>query len=163
MFVKSAEAQSTPIGVVRQLGEGMPAPVSLGNTDSKLRGLSPTVLVLICDATLKNSHSLLRITRLEREDYSDSRTDLHVEIGTTTRPVHRDVLLEQHVRLFRDALGAEFVFMDDNARSHRVNMVNEWYACFLLLLNRNRLRKGFTYIDSQREMRLRGRRKKNLF
>ncbi|GFU01137.1 nibrin [Trichonephila clavipes] len=28
---------------------------------------------------------------------------------------YRDVILEQHVRLFRGAMGAEFLFMDDNA------------------------------------------------
>ncbi|GFY11212.1 transposable element Tcb2 transposase [Trichonephila clavipes] len=29
--------------------------------------------------------------------------------------IYRDVILEQNVRLFRSALGAEFLFMDDNA------------------------------------------------
>ncbi|GFT79996.1 transposable element Tcb2 transposase [Trichonephila clavipes] len=36
-----------------------------------------------------------------------------------------DVILEQLVRLFRGALGAEFLFMDDNARPHRANIVDE--------------------------------------
>ncbi|GFW55914.1 DDE_3 domain-containing protein [Trichonephila clavipes] len=36
--------------------------------------------------------------------------------------IYRDVILEQHVRLF---LGAEFLFMDDNARPHRANIVDE--------------------------------------
>ncbi|GFW33435.1 transposable element Tc3 transposase [Trichonephila clavipes] len=39
--------------------------------------------------------------------------------------LYRDVILEQHVRLFRGAMGAEFLFMDDNARSHRANIVDE--------------------------------------
>ncbi|GFX16646.1 transposable element Tcb1 transposase [Trichonephila clavipes] len=39
--------------------------------------------------------------------------------------IYRDVILEQHVRLFRDAMGAEFLFMDDNARPHRANIVDE--------------------------------------
>ncbi|KFM57590.1 Transposable element Tcb1 transposase, partial [Stegodyphus mimosarum] len=51
-----------------------------------------------------------------------SRTDLHVQIGTMTSQIYRDVILEQHVRLFR---GAQFVFMDDNARSRRANIVSE--------------------------------------
>ncbi|GFW29168.1 transposable element Tcb2 transposase [Trichonephila clavipes] len=37
--------------------------------------------------------------------------------------LYRDVILEQHVCLFR---GAEFLFMDDNARPHRANIVDEW-------------------------------------
>ncbi|KFM57474.1 Transposable element Tcb1 transposase, partial [Stegodyphus mimosarum] len=54
-----------------------------------------------------------------------SRTDLHVQIGTMTSQIYRDVILEQHVRLFRGAMGAQFVFMDDNARPHRANIVSE--------------------------------------
>ncbi|GFW68189.1 transposable element Tcb1 transposase [Trichonephila clavipes] len=44
-----------------------------------------------------------------------SRTDLHVQSVTMTGRIYRDVILEQHVRLFRGAVGAEFLFMDDNA------------------------------------------------
>ncbi|GFV66495.1 transposable element Tcb2 transposase [Trichonephila clavipes] len=32
---------------------------------------------------------------------------------------------EQHVCLFRGAMGAEFLFMDDNTRPHRANIVDE--------------------------------------
>ncbi|GBN96913.1 hypothetical protein AVEN_125716-1 [Araneus ventricosus] len=39
--------------------------------------------------------------------------------------IYRDVILEQHVRLFRGALGAEFLFMDDNTRPHRANIADE--------------------------------------
>ncbi|GFX60636.1 DDE_3 domain-containing protein [Trichonephila clavipes] len=42
-----------------------------------------------------------------------------------TGHIYRDVILEQHVRLFRDAMGAEFLFMDDNARPQRANIVDE--------------------------------------
>ncbi|KFM58878.1 Transposable element Tcb1 transposase, partial [Stegodyphus mimosarum] len=55
------------------------------------------------------------------------RTDLHVQMGTMTSQIYRDVILEQHVRLFRGAMGAQFVFMDDNAHPHRTNIVSE---CF---------------------------------
>ncbi|GFU79867.1 transposable element Tcb1 transposase [Trichonephila clavipes] len=41
-----------------------------------------------------------------------SRTDLHVQNVTMTGHIHRDVILEHHVRLFRGAMGAEFLFMD---------------------------------------------------
>ncbi|GFT83173.1 transposable element Tc3 transposase [Trichonephila clavipes] len=54
-----------------------------------------------------------------------SRTDLHVQSVTMTGHIYRDVILEQHVRLFRGAMGAEFLFMDDNARHHRANIVDE--------------------------------------
>ncbi|GFW36342.1 cubilin [Trichonephila clavipes] len=54
-----------------------------------------------------------------------SRTDLHVQSVTMTGHIYRDVILEQHVRLFRSAMGAEFLFMDDNARLHLTNIVDE--------------------------------------
>ncbi|GFV77659.1 transposable element Tcb1 transposase [Trichonephila clavipes] len=52
-------------------------------------------------------------------------TDLHVQSETMTGHIYWDVILEQHVRLFRGAMGAEFLFMDDNARPHRENIENE--------------------------------------
>ncbi|GFX77106.1 transposable element Tcb1 transposase [Trichonephila clavipes] len=54
-----------------------------------------------------------------------SRTDLHVQSVTMTGHIYRDVILEQHVRLFRGAMDAEFLFMDDIARPHRANIVDE--------------------------------------
>ncbi|GFV66688.1 uncharacterized protein TNCV_2595081 [Trichonephila clavipes] len=42
-----------------------------------------------------------------------------------TGHIYRDVILEQYIRLFRDVMGAEFLFMDDNARPHRANIVDE--------------------------------------
>ncbi|GBN28123.1 Transposable element Tc3 transposase [Araneus ventricosus] len=54
-----------------------------------------------------------------------SKTDLHVQSVTMTGHIYRDVILEQHVRLFRGAMGAEFLFMDDNTRPHRANIVDE--------------------------------------
>ncbi|GFX71651.1 transposable element Tc3 transposase [Trichonephila clavipes] len=54
-----------------------------------------------------------------------SRTDLHVQSVTMTDHIYRDVILEQHVRLFRGAMDAEFLFMDNNARPHRANSVDE--------------------------------------
>ncbi|GFT29971.1 DDE_3 domain-containing protein [Trichonephila clavipes] len=42
-----------------------------------------------------------------------------------TGHIYREVILEQHVRLFRGPMGAEFLFMDDNARPHRANIVDE--------------------------------------
>ncbi|GFW79498.1 transposable element Tcb1 transposase [Trichonephila clavipes] len=54
-----------------------------------------------------------------------SRTDLHVQSVTMTVHIYRDVILEQHVHWFRGAMGAEFLFMDDNTRPHRANIVDE--------------------------------------
>ncbi|GFU08951.1 transposable element Tc3 transposase [Trichonephila clavipes] len=54
-----------------------------------------------------------------------SRTDLHVQSLTLTGHIYRDVILEQHVRLLRGAMDAEFLFMDDNARPHHANIVDK--------------------------------------
>ncbi|GFU72415.1 transposable element Tcb1 transposase [Trichonephila clavipes] len=54
-----------------------------------------------------------------------SRTDLYVQSVTMAGHIYRDVILEQHVRLFRDAMGAEFLFIDDNARPQRANIADE--------------------------------------
>ncbi|GFV03979.1 transposable element Tcb1 transposase [Trichonephila clavipes] len=60
-----------------------------------------------------------------RRNYSWSKSDLHVQSVTMTGHIYRDVILEHHVRLFRGAMDAEFLFMDDNARPHRANIVEE--------------------------------------
>ncbi|GFW15344.1 transposable element Tc3 transposase [Trichonephila clavipes] len=44
-----------------------------------------------------------------------------------TDHIYRDVIPEQHVLLFRGAMGHEFLFMGDSARPHRANIVDE---CF---------------------------------
>ncbi|GFW10384.1 transposable element Tcb2 transposase [Trichonephila clavipes] len=54
-----------------------------------------------------------------------SGTDLHVQSVTMTDHIYRDVILEQHVRLFRGAIGAEFLFMNYNARPQRANIVDK--------------------------------------
>ncbi|GFU23397.1 transposable element Tc3 transposase [Trichonephila clavipes] len=54
-----------------------------------------------------------------------SRTDLHVQSVTMTGHIYREVILEQHVRLCLGAMGAEFLFTDDNARPHRASIVDE--------------------------------------
>ncbi|GFW39486.1 uncharacterized protein TNCV_3907951 [Trichonephila clavipes] len=57
-----------------------------------------------------------------------SRTDLYVQSVSMTGHIYRDVILEQHVRLFWGVMGVEFLFMEDNVRPHRANIVDE---CFL--------------------------------
>ncbi|GBO20404.1 hypothetical protein AVEN_259722-1 [Araneus ventricosus] len=57
----------------------------------------------------------------------DGRTPLHVfERGTVTGLRYRDEILEPYVRLFRGAVGPEFILMDDNARPHRTFLVDEF-------------------------------------
>ncbi|GFU45817.1 transposable element Tcb2 transposase [Trichonephila clavipes] len=53
---------------------------------------------------------------------SDSRWTL---IWRAPGHMYRDVILEQHVRLFRGAVDTEFLFMVDNVRPHRANIVDE--------------------------------------
>ncbi|GFY19091.1 transposable element Tcb1 transposase [Trichonephila clavipes] len=54
-----------------------------------------------------------------------SRTDLHVQSVSMAGHIYRDVILEKHVRFFRGVMGAEFLFMDDNARPHRAHILDE--------------------------------------
>ncbi|GFY16248.1 DDE_3 domain-containing protein [Trichonephila clavipes] len=42
-----------------------------------------------------------------------------------TGHIYWDAVLEQHIRLFWGTMGAEFVFMDDNALVHPANIVSE--------------------------------------
>ncbi|GFY08382.1 transposable element Tcb1 transposase [Trichonephila clavipes] len=64
------------------------------------------------------------MTRLGR-NLLGSRTDLHVQSVTMTGHIHRNVILEQHVRLFRGTMGAEFLYTDDNALPHHANILDE--------------------------------------
>ncbi|GFV71038.1 DDE_3 domain-containing protein [Trichonephila clavipes] len=64
------------------------------------------------------------MARLGRKCFG-SKSDLHVQSVAMSGHIYQDVILEQHVRLFRGAMGAEFLFMDDNACPHRANIVEE--------------------------------------
>ncbi|GFW51918.1 transposable element Tcb1 transposase [Trichonephila clavipes] len=56
----------------------------------------------------------------------NGRTRLHVVAnGTMTGQRYIDEVLLPHVRLFRGAVGGKFVFMDDNATSHRTLAVQD--------------------------------------
>ncbi|GFX94949.1 uncharacterized protein TNCV_3045811 [Trichonephila clavipes] len=65
------------------------------------------------------------MAHLGRNYSCGSRTYLHVQSVTMAGHIYRDVILEQHAHLFRGAMDAEFLFMDDNARPHRANIVDE--------------------------------------
>ncbi|GBN43437.1 hypothetical protein AVEN_130985-1 [Araneus ventricosus] len=57
----------------------------------------------------------------------DGRTPIHVfERGTVIGVRYRDEILEPYVRLFRGAVGPEFILIDDNARPHRALLVDKF-------------------------------------
>ncbi|GFT40390.1 transposable element Tcb2 transposase [Trichonephila clavipes] len=57
----------------------------------------------------------------------DGRTDLHFsEMGSVTAQRYRDEVLEPCVRLFRGAVGPDFIFMDDNAPCHRAVLIDDF-------------------------------------
>ncbi|GFT16249.1 hypothetical protein NPIL_359931 [Nephila pilipes] len=43
-----------------------------------------------------------------------------------TGHIYLDIIVEQFVPFCKGSMGAEFVFMDGNARPYRANIVNEW-------------------------------------
>lgn len=57
----------------------------------------------------------------------NGRTQLHVfDRGNINALRYRDEILRPYVRLFRGAVGPDFLFMDDNARPHRALLVGEF-------------------------------------
>lgn len=57
----------------------------------------------------------------------DGRTPLHVfDKGSLTAMRYREEILEPYVRLFRGAVGPGFLLMDDNARPHRAQVVDDY-------------------------------------
>ncbi|GFW44483.1 transposable element Tcb2 transposase [Trichonephila clavipes] len=54
------------------------------------------------------------------------RTELHIfDRGSVTGERYYDEVLLLHVRLFRSAIGPDFIFMADNARPHRTLAIEE--------------------------------------
>ncbi|GFV61726.1 transposable element Tcb2 transposase [Trichonephila clavipes] len=54
------------------------------------------------------------------------RTELHIfDRGSVIGNLYCEEVLLPHVHLFRGAIGPDFIFMDDNARSHRTLAVEE--------------------------------------
>ncbi|GFU98293.1 uncharacterized protein TNCV_3005771 [Trichonephila clavipes] len=73
-----------------------------------------------------------------------------------TGHIYRDVILE-HVCLFRGSMDAEFLLMDDNARLHRANIVEEclqsditrmYLASILTGLESNRACVGYAWLTN---------------
>ncbi|GFT18283.1 transposable element Tcb2 transposase [Trichonephila clavipes] len=72
----------------------------------------------------------------------NGRTELHIfDRGSVIGDRYCEEVLLPHVRLFRGAIGPDFIFMDDNARPHWTLAVEElleseditrmdWPACF---------------------------------
>ncbi|UYV73825.1 hypothetical protein LAZ67_11001036 [Cordylochernes scorpioides] len=58
---------------------------------------------------------------------SSRRTPLHIfSGGTLTAQRYRDEILEPYLRPYRNQIGHNLIFMDDNARPHRAGLVNEY-------------------------------------
>ncbi|UYV83242.1 hypothetical protein LAZ67_23000264, partial [Cordylochernes scorpioides] len=58
---------------------------------------------------------------------SSRRTPLHIfSGGTLTAQRYRDEILEPYLRPYRDQIGHNLIFMDDNACPHRARLVNEY-------------------------------------
>ncbi|GFS57890.1 transposable element Tcb2 transposase [Trichonephila clavipes] len=56
----------------------------------------------------------------------NGRTELHIfDRGSVTGDCYCEEVLLPHVRLLRGAIGPDFIFMDDNAQSHRTLAVEE--------------------------------------
>ncbi|GFW67361.1 transposable element Tcb1 transposase [Trichonephila clavipes] len=54
-------------------------------------------------------------------------TDLHIfKRGSVTAVRYRDEVLEPIVRLYAAAVGRTFVLMDDNARPHRADIIDDY-------------------------------------
>ncbi|GFX86295.1 transposable element Tcb1 transposase [Trichonephila clavipes] len=72
-----------------------------------------------------SDESRMARARLER-NYSWFQNSPACSECKDDRPhLYRNVILEQHVPLFRGAMGSEFLFMYDNACPHRANIVDE--------------------------------------
>ncbi|GFY31241.1 transposable element Tcb2 transposase [Trichonephila clavipes] len=57
----------------------------------------------------------------------DGRTDIHFfDTGSVTAQIYRDKVLEPYVRLFRGAVGPDFIFMDDNAPCHQAALIDDF-------------------------------------
>ncbi|GFW77723.1 transposable element Tcb1 transposase [Trichonephila clavipes] len=59
--------------------------------------------------------------------WNSSCTPLHAfDVGFVTVQQYKNEVLEPHVRRFRGAIGQDFIFVDDNARSQRANLLENF-------------------------------------
>ncbi|GFX19835.1 transposable element Tcb2 transposase [Trichonephila clavipes] len=57
----------------------------------------------------------------------DGRTDLHFfDTGSVTAQRYSDEVLDPYVRMFRGAVGPDFIFMDENAACHRAVLIDDF-------------------------------------
>ncbi|GFT60483.1 transposable element Tcb2 transposase [Trichonephila clavipes] len=57
----------------------------------------------------------------------EGRTYLHFfDTGSVTAQRYRNELFKPNVRLFRGAVGPDFIFMDDNAPCHRAVLIDDF-------------------------------------
>ncbi|GFS90604.1 transposable element Tcb1 transposase [Trichonephila clavipes] len=68
-----------------------------------------------------------RKTRQERDQVHTETADLHIfKWGSVTAIRYRDEVLKSIVRLCAAAVGPTFVLMDNNARPHRADIVDDY-------------------------------------
>ncbi|GFU71780.1 transposable element Tcb1 transposase [Trichonephila clavipes] len=89
-----------------------------------------TVVWRVCQVPINTKRTSLDDTVSVVQDCSvlggilGSSTDQRVQTGIMISQIYREVTLQKHVSLFRDPIGAEIVFMDDNACPYRAKIVS---------------------------------------
>ncbi|UYV82328.1 hypothetical protein LAZ67_21001723 [Cordylochernes scorpioides] len=103
----------------RRIGARHPSPRTLVELRTALLeewGLLPLDLL----------QSLVNSMRARCETLIATHTPPHFFRGTLTAQRYRDEILEPYLRPYRDQIGHNLIFMDDNARPHRARLVNEY-------------------------------------
>ncbi|GFW52813.1 transposable element Tcb1 transposase [Trichonephila clavipes] len=76
---------------------------------------------------ISGSQSELKRMQFAADVDGRNRTDLHIfKRGSVTAIRYRDEVLESIVRLCAAAVGPTFVLMDNNARPHRADIVDDY-------------------------------------
>ncbi|UYV74169.1 hypothetical protein LAZ67_11002297, partial [Cordylochernes scorpioides] len=88
---------------------------------------SPLVRIL---GTLNTTRHLYDVLKPMASGLASVLADAHPSTffsgGTLTAQRYRNEILEPYLRPYRDQIGHNLIFMDDNARPHRARLVNEY-------------------------------------
>ncbi|GFV23883.1 transposable element Tcb1 transposase [Trichonephila clavipes] len=95
------------------------------------RATSTRVTSMVTASIAPKHHRTSRIPRRKHygvgKDFFRIRTDLHIFKRDSVMAVwYRDEVLEPIMRLYAAAVGPTFVLMDDNARPHRADFVDDY-------------------------------------
>ncbi|GFW29029.1 transposable element Tc3 transposase [Trichonephila clavipes] len=128
------KAFQTSVTAVRKVGGGRPRTTTAGMTDiSSCRSDSQSVLIWreigtrFYTSNIKERHHYVGpVVLVWGGIMLNGRTELHIfDRGSVIEDRYCEEILLPHVRLFRGAIGPDFIFMDDNARPHRTLAVEE--------------------------------------